>query len=259
MVEKINRIMTIKIEVCANSLESALNAQKGGADRVELCTNLYEGGTTPSMGEISLARELLHIEFNVLIRPRGGDFLYSKNEIEIIKRDVLNCKNIGVDGVVIGFLKTDGSIDKNLTKEVTELAKPMKVTFHRAFDMCKNPETALEELIEIGVDRVLTSGAENKAIEGVGLLNKLVKQAANRIIIMPGSGIRLNNINELIQKTEATEFHLSERKFLASKMTFKRENIFMGGLPQIPEYETRVIDDVMIGKIMEIVKKTDSI
>jgi len=249
--------MAIKIEVCANSLESALNAQKGGAHRVELCANLYEGGTTPSMGEISLSRELLHIDLNILIRPRGGDFLYSKNEIEIIKRDILNCKNIGVDGVVIGFLKTDGNIDVDLTKEITKLARPMSVTFHRAFDMCKNPEKALEELIGIGVDRVLTSGAENKAIDGMELLNKLVKQANNRIIIMPGSGIRLSNILELIKKTGASEFHVSERKMLPSKMTFKKEHIFMGGLPQVPEYETRVIDDVMISKIMEIIKDAD--
>ena len=250
--------MAVKIEVCANSLESALNAQKGGAHRVELCANLYEGGTTPSMGEINLARELLHIELNILIRPRGGDFLYSKNEVEIIKRDILSCKKIGVNGVVIGFLKLDGNIDTELTKEITALARPMTVTFHRAFDMCKNPEKALEELIEIGVDRVLTSGLENKAIDGLALLNKLVKQANDRIIIMPGSGVRLSNISQLIQKTGASEFHLSERKNIPSKMTFKREHVFMGGLPQIPEYETRVIDDVMIGKIMEIVKDTDN-
>lgn len=245
---------SIKIEVCANSLESALNAQKGGVHRVELCSNLYEGGTTPSMGEISLARELLQIDLNVLIRPRGGDFLYSKNEIEIIKRDILFCKETGVDGVVIGFLKSDGSINKELTKEITELARPMLVTFHRAFDMCKNPEEALEELIEIGVDRVLTSGAQNKAIDGKSLLNKLVKQAGKRIIIMPGSGIRANNISEIIEKTGAREFHASERKTLGSKMTFRKEQIFMGGMEQIPEYEIRVIDEVKIKDITTISK-----
>lgn len=246
---------SIKIEVCANSLESALNAQKGGADRVELCSNLYEGGTTPSAGEISLARELLQIDLNVLIRPRGGDFLYSKNEIEIIKRDIVNCKNIGVDGVVIGFLKPDGSIDIELTQEITDLARPMTVTFHRAFDMCKNPEEALEELIEIGVDRALTSGAENKAIQGAELLNKLVKQASNRIIIMPGSGIRASNISELIQKTGAVEFHVSERQSISSKMIFKRDHIFMGGLPQIPEYEIRIIDTEKIKELVDIVRR----
>lgn len=246
---------SIKIEVCANSLESALNAQKGGADRVELCSNLYEGGTTPSTGEISLARELLQIDLNVLIRPRGGDFLYSKNEIEIIKRDILYCKEIGVDGVVIGFLISDGNIDKEITKEITDLARPMSVTFHRAFDMCNNLEKALEDLIEIGVDRVLTSGAENKAIQGAELLNNLVKQASNRIIIMPGSGIRASNISEIIHKTGATEFHVSERQSISSKMIFKRDHIFMGGLPQIPEYEIRVIDADLI---QEIVKKANS-
>ena len=245
---------SIKIEVCANSLESALNAQKGGVHRVELCSNLYEGGTTPSMGEISLARELLQIDLNVLIRPRGGDFLYSENEIEIIKCDILFCKEIGVDGVVIGFLKPDGSINKELTKEITELARPMSVTFHRAFDMCINQEEALKELIEIGVDRVLTSGAQNKAIDGKSLLNKLVKQAGKRIIIMPGSGIRANNISEIIEKTGAREFHASERKILGSKMTFRKEQIFMGGLEQISEYEVRIIDEVKIKDITTISK-----
>ena len=240
----------IKIEVCANSLQSAINAQKGGAQRVELCANLYEGGTTPSMGEISLARELLQIELNVLIRPRGGDFLYSKNEIEIIKCDVLNCKNLCVDGVVFGFLKPNGNIDIELTKEITALARPMSVTFHRAFDMCINPEQALEELIEIGIDKVLTSGGQNKAIEGLEPINKLIKLANNRIIIMPGSGIRANNISEIIEKTGAKEFHLSERKILSSKMTFRKEQIFMGGLKQIPEYEIRVIDTELIQEIV---------
>ena len=240
----------IKIEVCANSLQSAINAQKGGAQRVELCANLYEGGTTPSMGEISLARKLLQIELNVLIRPRGGDFLYSKNEIEIIKCDVLNCKNLCVDGVVFGFLKPNGNIDIELTKEITALARPMSVTFHRAFDMCINPEQALEELIEIGIDKVLTSGGQNKAIEGLEPINKLIKLANNRIIIMPGSGIRANNISEIIEKTGAKEFHLSERKILSSKMTFRKEQIFMGGLKQIPEYEIRVIDTELIQEIV---------
>jgi len=243
----------IKIEVCANSLQSALNAQKGGAHRVELCANLYEGGTTPSMGEISLARKLLKIDLNVLIRPRGNDFLYSRNEIEIIKRDILNCKNLGVDGVVIGFLKPNGNIDIELTKEITALARPMSVTFHRAFDMCKNQEQALEELIEIGVDRVLTSGGQNKVVDGLVLVNKLIKQADKRIIIMPGSGIRANNISEIIDKTGAKEFHVSERKIIESPMQFRREDIFMGGLPQIPEYSQMIIDSEKIREIMKII------
>ncbi len=222
---------------------------------MELCTNLYEGGTTPSMGEISLARERLHIDLNVLIRPRGGDFLYSKDEIEIIKRDILHCKKIGVDSVVFGFLKTDGSIDKELTTELTQLARPMSVTFHRAFDMSRNPEKALEELIKIGVERVLSSGAKNKAIDGVELLHKLVVRAEERIIVMPGSGINSTNILEIIRKTEAKEYHVSERQNQSSKMDFKRKQIFMGGLPQIPEYEKRVIDVAGIKKIMRLLKE----
>ena len=246
----------IKIEVCANSLESAVNAQKGGAHRVELCANLYEGGTTPSPGEISLARELLHIDLNVLIRPRGGDFLYSKDELEIIRRDIQFCKKTGVDGVVFGFLKADGHIDTKLTAAFCRLARPMSVTFHRAFDMSKNHEQALEELAEIGVDRVLSSGAANKAGDGLELLHQLVEQAGSRIIVMPGSGIKVDNILEIIRKTGAKEYHVSERQLVAGKMTFKRQGIFMGGLPQIPEYEKRVIDAAGIEKIMRLVKKT---
>ena len=245
----------VKIEVCANSLESAVNAQKGGAHRVELCANLYEGGTTPSQGEISLAREKLQIDLNVLIRPRGGDFLYSKAEIEIIKRDIQFCKNTGVDGVVFGFLKADGSIDTKLTAELSRLAKPMSITFHRAFDMSKNHEQALEELVETGIDRVLSSGAANKAGEGLKLLQQLVQQAGDRIIVMPGAGINADNILEIIRKTEAKEYHVSERQLVPGKMTFKRQGIFMGGLPQIPEYEKRVIDAAGIEKIMHLVRK----
>ena len=245
----------LKIEVCANSLESAINAQKGGAHRVELCANLYEGGTTPSPGEISLARELLQIELNVLIRPRGGDFLYSEDELEIIRRDIQYCKNTGVDGVVFGFLKADGSIDTKLTAELCQLARPMSVTFHRAFDMSKNHEQALEELVKTGVDRVLSSGAANKAVEGVKLLHQLVEQAGDRIVVMPGSGINANTILEIIHKTGAKEYHVSERQLVSGKMTFKRQGIFMGGLLQIPEYEKRVIDAAGIKKIMRLVRK----
>lgn len=246
--------MQIKIEVCCNSLESAINAQKGGAHRVELCTNLYEGGTTPSMGEISLAHKKLHIKLNVLIRPRGGDFVYSPDEINIIKRDILFCKEIGVDGVVMGFLKPDGNIDTKLTKEIIELAKPMSITFHRAYDMCKDPEKALEKIIDAGAHRLLTSGIKNKAIDGADNLASLVKMAGDRIIIMPGSGIRANNILEIIEKTGAKEYHVSERISHDSPMKFRRENIFMGGMPQIPEYEKRVID---AGKISEIIDKVN--
>jgi len=243
---------SIGIEVCCNSLESALNAQKGGAHRVELCSNLYEGGTTPSMGEISLARKKLHIKLNVLIRPRGGDFIYSRDEIDIIKRDISFCKEIGVDGVVIGFLKPEGNIDVKLTKEIVELSKPMNVTFHRAFDMCKDPERALEEIIEAGADRLLTSGIKNKAIDGVDNLASLVKIADDRIIIMPGSGIRAENILEIIEKTGAKEYHVSERISVDSTMQFRRENIFMGSMPQVPEYEKHIIDPIKIKEIMDL-------
>lgn len=188
------------LEVCCGSLASAIAAQEGGAHRVELCANLYEGGTTPSHGILELAREKLGIEINVLVRPRGSDFVYNEDEMEIIRRDVAKCKELGIDGVVIGFLTPSGEIDTAKTKEVVELARPMSVTFHRAFDMCKDPYVALDELIEIGVDRILTSGQVNMAPEGVDLIAELVRKAGDRVIMMPGAGLEVENIAEFHAK-----------------------------------------------------------
>ena len=207
------------LEICANSVESALMAQKGGAQRVELCDNIYEGGTTPSYGAILSASKLLNIDLNIIIRPRGGDFCYSELEFEIMKKDIEFAKKLGVNGIVIGILNPDGTIDTLRTKLLVELAKPMSVTFHRAFDVTKDPFKALEDIIECSCDRVLTSGQENKAIEGVSLIKTLVEKAENRIIIMPGSGINEKNIQEIYQKTKAIEFHASLRKNVKSKMT----------------------------------------
>ncbi len=224
------------IEVCANSLQSAINAQAGGAKRVELCDNLYEGGTTPSPATIKLARQKLHIKLNVLIRPRGGDFLYSDLEFEIIKQDIEFCKETGCDGVVIGFLNSDGTIDIEKTAEAIKLARPMNLTFHRAFDMVRDPFEALEQLMELGVDRLLTAGQKNKVPEGKGLIAELVKKAGDKLIIMPGSGINEKNIAMMHRATGAVEFHLTGQKKVDSKMKYRKEGIFLGGLSQIPEY-----------------------
>lgn len=240
------------IEVCANGLQSALNAQKAGAGRVELCDNLFEGGTTPSPATIRLARRYLDIGLNVLIRPRGSDFLYDELEMELIREDILFCKDAGCDGVVVGFLQTDGTIDEATTKEIVELARPMEVTFHRAFDMSRDPFKALEAVIRTGADRILTSGQKNLAPDGRELISELVKLAGNRIIIMPGAGIDETNIERMIRDTGATEFHLTGMGMLESKMDFRREEVFMGGLPQIPEFEIAATDVEKIRGVVDL-------
>ena len=232
----------VQVEVCVNSLASALAAQEGGADRVELCDNILEGGTTPSLGMMEIVRRKLNIGLHVLIRPRGGDFLYSRDEYAVIKKDVNASKQVGVNGVVIGFLTADGKIDRERTEEITRMARPMSVTFHRAFDMCRDAVEGLETLIEIGVDRVLTSGLKNKAEEGAALLAELRKQARGRIIVMPGSGIDENNIGKIHRIVKASEYHVSLRKKLDSLMSYRRDGIFMGGHSDVPEYSQVVTD-----------------
>ncbi len=244
------------LEVCATSLQSALNAQEGGAQRVELCDNLYEGGTTPGPGTIQLTREKLHIRLNVMIRPRGGDFLYSDTEFEIIKKDILFCKATGCDGVVFGFLNADGTINTKRTSEAVEIARPMSVTFHRAFDMTKDPFEALELLIDTGVDRILTAGQKNKAPDGQALIAELVKKAGDRVIIMPGAGINEDNITALLHATGAKEFHLTGHHRIESRMKYKKTGIFMGSLPQIPEYSITETDTIKIKNITKLIEST---
>jgi len=245
----------IVLEICANSVESALMAEKGGAQRVELCDNIYEGGTTPSYGSILLAKQKLNIDVNVIIRPRGGDFFYSVDEFEIMKSDIEFAKKAGINGIVIGILNPDGSVDKERTKQLVELAKPMSVTFHRAFDITNNPFLALEDIINCGCDRILTSGQKNKAFEGIDLIKELIEKANNKIIIMPGSGINESNIQDVYQKTEAKEFHASLRKSIPSKMKFKKENVSMGGISEIDEFEISITDHERVRKTIEILQK----
>lgn len=218
-----------RLEICANSVASCEEAQRGGAYRVELCAGIPEGGTTPSYGEIMVARELLNIKLNVIIRPRGGDFLYSGIEFKTMLNDIEICKKAGVDGVVFGCLTADGEIDMEKNSELIKASEDMSTTFHRAFDRCKNPMESLESIISLGFDRILTSGGESKAEQGVGLLKELVKKADSRIIIMPGSGINEENIKEIARKTGAKEFHLSARLPVESGMKFRNSGFSMGG------------------------------
>ena len=200
---------SIKVEVCADSIDSALTAQSIGACRVEYCNNLSEGGTTPSIAQIEIARKLLHIKLYVLIRPRGGDFLYNDLEFEVMKSDIRHCGKVGCDGVVIGMLHADGSIDKNRCKELIDIAHSysMGVTFHRAFDRCRDLFEGMEDIIEMGCERILTSGGKNTAPEGVSIIRQLVQQAGKRIIIMPGAGVTPENAADIIKHTGSTELH----------------------------------------------------
>ena len=217
--------MKFKLEVIGFTIESCLIAQAAGAHRIELCDNPSEGGTTPSYGFIKAAREKLTIELYPIIRPRGGDFLYSETEFEIMKADVQICKNLGCNGVVIGILLADGEVDKERCKQLVDIAYPMGVTFHRAFDRTADPFKALEDIISIGCERILTSGQKPSVNEGMQLLTDLVQQANERIIIMPGSGVRADNILVLANKTNALEFHTSARISTNSKMEFINENM----------------------------------
>ena len=217
------------VEVCANGVESCLAAQEGGADRVELCAGIPEGGTTPSYGEIKVARRVLTTtRLHVIIRPRGGDFLYSDLEVERMAADIAVCRELGVDGVVFGCLRTDGSIDVEKNRYLMDCAKGMSVTMHRAFDRAADPEQALEDIISLGFDRILTSGQQPKAIQGADLLARLNRQAAGRIILMAGSGVTEDNIDELRAKTGLHEFHFSGRESQPSAMQYVNPNLYMG-------------------------------
>jgi len=218
----------IMIEVCAGSIESAIAASKGGAHRIELCSALSEGGLTPSQAMIEYVTTNLKIKTFVLIRPRSGDFSYSRAEFDVMKSDIFSAKTRGADGIVTGMLNTDGSIDTCRMKEVVEMAHPMQVTFHRAFDLAKDPYEALEVIIALGCSRILTSGMARTAPEGVELISGLVKQAGSRIVIMPGSGINASNIIELHSKTGANEFHLSATSTTRSRMVYRKTGVKMG-------------------------------
>ena len=210
----------MKLEIIGFNIESCVAAQQAGAHRIELCDNPSEGGTTPSYGFIKAAREKLSIELYVMIRPRGGDFLYSEDEFKIMKADVEMCKSLGCDGIVTGLLKKDGSVDKERCRELVVLAYPLGVTFHRAFDRTKDPFGALKDIIEIGCERILTSGQQPKAVDGIQILKELILQADERIIIMPGSGVNAENIISIAESTGAMEFHSSAGMFAESKMIY---------------------------------------
>lgn len=222
-------MQTYQFEVCANGVESCLAAQAGGADRVELCAGIPEGGTTPSYGEIKVARrKLTHTRLHVIIRPRGGDFLYTPLEVERMIEDIKVCRDLGADGVVIGCLRADGTLDIEANHRLVEAAQGMSVTFHRAFDRACDPKAALEQLVALGVDRVLTSGQQPTALEGIALLQQLNEQASGRIAILAGCGVNESNIQTIQRATGVHEFHFSARVPVKSRMQYLNPEVYMG-------------------------------
>lgn len=217
--------MIFKLEVIGFNIESCILAQAAGAHRIELCDNPADGGTTPSYGFIKAARQKLNIDLFPMIRPRGGDFLYTDEEFEVMKTDVKICKELGCDGLVLGMLNADGTIDKERSSRLVELAYPLSVTFHRAFDRTMDPFKSLEDIIEIGCERILTSGQKPHVLEGPELIAQLIKQADDRLIIMPGCGLRSDNVIELAKKSGASEFHTSGKMNIASKMEFINDSM----------------------------------
>lgn len=230
-----------QFEICANSVESCIAAQKGGAHRVELCACIPEGGTTPSYGEIAMAREVLTTtRLHVIIRPRGGDFLYSPIEVKTMLKDIEVARQLGADGVVFGCLTAEGEIDLPIMRELMKASEGLSVTFHRAFDVCRDAKKALEQIIELGCNRILTSGQQPTAELGIPLLKELQEQASGRIILLAGCGVNEKNISRIAQETGIQEFHFSARESIKSGMNYKNESVSMGGTVLINEYERNV-------------------
>ena len=227
----------IVLEVCAFNIQSCIIAEKVGAVRAELCDNPVEGGTTPSYGAIRQTRERISIHLYPIIRPRAGDYFYDDDEFAIMKMDIEICKQLGCDGISIGVQKQNGEIDTDRLKKIVEWAYPMGVTCNRVFDRTPDPFKALEDIIMCGCERVLTSGQKSAAPDATDILARLVKQADDRIIIMPGAGVRSSNIEKLIRETGATEFHTSARKIVESNSTHQNPDILDTGNVVIADEE----------------------
>jgi copper homeostasis protein len=238
-------------EICVDSVAGVRAAKAAGADRVELCGDLLEGGTTPSRGMIRRARTVAGIGLQVIIRPRGGDFLFDEDEFAVMQADIDTAKAEGADGVVIGLLTVDAAVDAARTRDLIARARPLLVTFHRAFDMTPDPFAALETLIGLGVDRVLTSGQEASVLEGLPLIAELVRRAGDRIIVMPGGGITARNVDRIVAAAKPREIHFAALEPAAGGMQFRREHVFMGGELRPPEYDRLVTSIASIRAVME--------
>lgn len=235
------------LEICVDSLDSVLACAEAGADRIELCASLTEGGLTPSAGFLSEARKLFPGGIAVMIRPRGGDFVYRKEEIAAMSADIKLARELGADAVVFGCLSPDGSLDLAAIETLLAACEGLPAVFHRAFDVCNDLPTALEILDRLGFVRVLTSGGAPSVMEGIDGVAALVKQAAGRIDILPGGGIRPDLITEIVSRTGVNQVHLSARSLRESPMRFRRTEIPMGATSVPGEYERHIADVALIG------------
>ncbi|MGC2161191.1 MAG: copper homeostasis protein CutC [Silvibacterium sp.] len=240
------------LEICVDSVESAVSAERGGAQRVELCSDLTEGGLTPSLGLIRAVRLRIKIGVHVMIRPRAGDFLYSDDDFAVMRDDIAAAAECGVEGVVLGLLTADGDVDVERTKELVKLARPLEVTFHRAIDMARDIEGALEEVIETGADRILTSGAEPTAMQGRRRIGELVRASEGRIGVMAGSGIRAENVQEIAQATGVEEFHAALRRVVPSPIRHQRRKVHLGD-PGVDDYARRVVRAADVRTLQEAI------
>lgn len=242
------------LEVCADSVESVLAAESGGATRIELCRNLVIGGTTPDSGLVKEIRKYSDIRIHILMRPRYGDFLYSDYEFQIMKDEIEMFRELGAQGVVIGMLRADGHLDVDRMSRLKEAAGDMSVTLHRAFDLCADPMEAMEQAIEMGIDTILTSGQKESCIEGADLLRKLHEQSAGRIVIQAGAGVDKKAVEYLYQKTGLHAYHMSGKKILNSAMQYRRMGVCMG-LPSISEYELMSTDEDKVREVRELLER----
>jgi copper homeostasis protein len=250
--------MTMLLEIVVYNIESALKAQEGGADRIELCDNPAEGGTTPSFGTIEIVRGNVSLDVFVMIRPRGGDFCYTSWEFHSMKRDIWQCQKLSVDGIVLGILTPDGRIDKKRCKELIDKARPLKVTCHRAFDMTRDPFEALEDCIEVGFDRILTAGQQPQASKGAELIGELIRKANGRIAIMPGSGVNENTVEGILSASNAKEIHFSATSARPSQMEYKNSDIAGMGSDEGSEFLVRTVDPERVKKMRVITEALKS-
>ena len=242
------------LEISLDSVESAVAAQRGGAGQVELCSNLLEGGTTPSAGLIATVRKEISIGLKVMVRPRGGDFCYSAQEFEVMKRDILMAKQLRADGIVLGILKSDGTVDVKRTRELVELSKPVGVTFHRAFDMTKDLPKALEGVIESGAARILTSGGEAVAENAVDAIRALVEATGSRIAVMVCGGVREHNARQIVEATGVGEVHVGHsgvEEAVPSKMRHRNEKLSLGSVPG-QEYRHFVVSEERVRNLVRV-------
>ncbi len=246
--------MSYILEVCADSVQSAVAAQEGGADRVELCSALVIGGLSPSAAMFRQVRENTDLKIRVLLRPRFGDFCYDEYEFRTLKEEVEQFRGLGADGVVIGILKPDGTLNMEQMEELVKAAKGIGITMHRAFDVCRDPYEALEQCVSLGIDTILTSGQKSSAWEGRERLSELVRQADGRIDILAGAGIGPESIRELADYTGVCSFHMSGKKVLDSQMEFRRVGVPMG-IPRFSEFEIWQTDAEQVKRAAEILRK----